>query len=451
MKNIYEDRTLLINKAILSALIFIILGNVGLAQSNFDKIKLDKYFNILEANDKFMGSVVVAKQGKIIYKKSIGFADIENKLKATNRTKYRIGSITKSFTTVLVLKAVEYKKLELNQTIDKWFSNLENSDKITVKNLLNHRSGIHNFTNDPNYLSWNTHIKTEQEMVEIIENGGSDFQPNSKAEYSNSNFVLLTYILEKVFNKSYADLLQEHITKPIDLKNTYIFEKAMIENNESKSYKFMGSWKEVPKTHYSIPLGAGAITSSPSDLTKFITALFNNKLISDESLEIMKTIRDGYGIGLFQFPFYGNVSYGHTGGIDGYSSIYSYFPDDKISYVLTSNGSNINPNDISIAVLSAVYNLPYEIPTFNTFNLTSEDLDKFVGVYSSEQIPIKITITKEGNTLIAQGSGQPAFPLEITDKNKFKLDQVGANFEFNSTKNTMILFQNGGKITFKKE
>ena len=417
----------------------------------FDKTKLDNYFNSLEDNNKFMGSVAVSKNGEIIYIKSIGYADVENNLKATKETKYRIGSISKSFTAVLVLKAVEKKKLEFDQTIDKWFPTITNSKKITVKQLLNHRSGIHNFTSDSEYLMWNTQPKTEKEMVEIIKRGGSDFIPDSKAEYSNSNYVLLTYILEKTFIKSYSELLQEHIAQPIGLTNTYVFGKINTSNNECKSYKFVVSWKEEHETDFTIPLGAGAITSTTSDLTKFADALFGGQLLTAESLEIMKTVQEGYGNGLLQIPFYNSVGFGHTGGIDGFSSVYSHFPDDNISYALTSNGTNISNNDISIAVLSAVYDKPYEIPVFTTYNLTSEDLDKYLGVYTSNQIPLKITITKDGNILIAQGTGQPAFLLEATNKDKFKFDQLGAKFEFNPTKKTMILFQGGGQIKFTIE
>jgi CubicO group peptidase (beta-lactamase class C family) len=437
-------------KAILTTALFLTLGQIGFSQ-NLDKTKLDNYFNALEQNNKFMGSVAVSKNGEIIYIKSIGFADVENKVKATENSKYRIGSISKSFTTVLILKAVEQKKLNTNQTIDKWFPTIKNAKKITVNHLLSHRSGIHNFTDDKDYLTWNTQPKTEKEMIEIIAKGGSDFNPDSKAEYSNSNFVLLTYILEKTFTKSYSDLLQEFIVKPIGLKNTYVFGKINPSNNECKSYSFSGSWKTETETDFTVPLGAGAITSTPSDLTKFADALFSGKLLTNESLEIMKTIKDGYGIGLFQIPFYKSVGYGHTGGIDGFSSVYSYFSDDKISYALISNGTNINNNDISIAVLSAVYEKPYEIPVFTTFTLTSEDLDKYLGVYASKQIPMKITISKDGNTLIAQGTGQPAFPIEATEKDKFKFDQAGAKFEFNPAAKTMILFQGGGQINFTKE
>lgn len=427
-----------------------LLSQIGFAQ-NFDKTKLDNYFAALETNNKFMGSVAVSQNGKIIYTKSVGFSDFENNIKADEKSKYRIGSISKTFTAVLIFKAVEERKTDLNQTIDKYFPTIKNADKITVKHLLHHRSGIHNFTNDEDYLTWNTKAKTEKEMVEIIAKAGSDFEPDSKAEYSNSNYVLLTYILEKSFKKPYADLLTEYITKPIGLENTYLGGKINPKNDECNSYRFIENWKPEPETDIYVPLGAGGIVSTPSDLVKFSDALFSGKLIKTESFEQMKAIKENYGIGLFQIPFYDKLGFGHTGGIDGFTSIFSNFSDGNISYALTSNGTNFNNNDVSIAVLSAVYDKPYDIPEFKTFNVSSEDLDKYLGVYSSSQIPLKITITKDNMILIAQATGQPAFPLEATEKDKFKFDQAGVVLEFNPTEKTMILKQGGGQFTFTKE
>lgn len=437
-------------KTTLTTVLLLTLCQIGFAQTNYTT-KLDNYFNTLEENDKFMGSLAISQNGEIIYTKSIGFADVEKNIKATKNSKYRIGSISKSFTAVLVLKATEEKKLDLAQTIYKWFPTIKNADKISIKQLLSHRSGIHNFTDDNEYLTWNTQPKTEKEMLEIIAKGGSDFEPDSKAEYSNSNFVLLTYILETTFSKSYSDLLQKYIAKPLGLTNTYVFGKINTNNNECKSYNFTGAWKAVTETDFTIPLGAGAIISTPSDLTKFADALFGGKLLKPESLEIMKSVKGGYGIGLFQMPFHDKIGYGHRGGIDGFSSVYSHFADDKISYALITNGTKLNMDDISNTVLSAIYGKPYDIPVFTTYNLTSEDFNKYLGVYASKEIPLKITFTKDGNTLIAQGTGQPAFSLEATEKDKFKFDQAGAKFEFNPIDKTMILFQGGGQIKFTKE
>ena len=188
-------------KKIKLTLLFGLLFSTSFAQT-LNTVKLDSLFQILETKDKFMGSIAISENGKLLYTKSIGKDDIETDRHSSILTKYRIGSISKMFTSCLIFKAVEDGKINLNQTIEKYFPTIVNANKITIGNLLNHRSGIHNFTNDENYLSYNTEPKSEKQMIEIIANGKSDFEPNSKADYSNSNYVLLSYILEKTYKKS---------------------------------------------------------------------------------------------------------------------------------------------------------------------------------------------------------------------------------------------------------
>lgn len=440
----------MMNKKFLYTLLVSSIANFTFAQ-DFNKSKLDAYFTSLEQNNKFLGSIAVAENGKIIYTKSIGFSDVENQIKASDDTKYRIGSISKTFTSVLVFKAIEEGKLNLDQAIHKWFPDIKNSEKITIENLLNHRSGIHSFTSNKDYFDWNTQAKTEEEILDIITKGGSDFIPNEKADYSNSNYVLLTFILEKTYQKSYPELISKYITKPLNLVNTKFAKKINSTNNEAKSYQFIGEWRLEKETHPSIPLGAGAIISTPTDIVKFSNALFNEKIINKKSLDKMKEITDGYAYGLFQIPFYDKIGYGHTGGIDGFTSVFSYFQDGNISYALTSNGTNYNNNNISLAVLSAVYNKEYEIPTFSYFEHSESELNEFLGTYSSKDMPLKITITKDQKTLLAQATGQPAFPLESTEKNKFKFDQANLKIEFNTNDKTLILNQNNAKYIFIKE
>ena len=437
-------------RAFITTLLIGILCQSGLAQE-FDKTKLDLYFDALEANNKFMGSVAVSRNGTIIYSRSTGYADFENKIKADENSRYRIGSISKTFTTVLVMKAVEQNKLALDQTIGKYFPSIKNAGKISVENLLYHRSGIHSFTSDSAYLTWNTQPKTEKEMIDIISRGGIDFEPDTKSEYSNSNFVLLTFILEKTFNLPYAALIQEYIVKPAGLSNTSLGGKINTSKKDCKSYKYLDTWVAEPETDISIPLGAGGIVSTPGDLVKFSDALFGGKLLSSESLEKMKTVKGQYGMGIFNIPFYDRVGFGHTGGIDGFSSVFSHFSDGNVSFAMTCNGSNFNTNNISITLLSAAFNRPYEIPEFSSNVVSSEELDSYLGVYSSTQIPIKITVTRKNNTLIGQGSGQASFPLEPAGKDKFKFDQADLVMEFNPANNTMILRQGGAQFEFKRE
>lgn len=435
---------------IITSLICAMASQYTIAQT-INKEKLDTYFNQLEKHNKFMGSVAVSKEGKLLYTKTVGYADYSNKIKATDDYKYRIGSISKTFTAVLVLQAVEQGKLTLETTLDTYFPTIKNANKITVAHLLNHTSGIHNFTDDALFLDWNTKRKTQQEMVSIIEKGGSDFEPNSKPSYSNSNYVLLTYILEKVNKDSYAEILQKNIIKPLNLKNTYLGNSIQVQNKEVKSYSYSDGWKLETETDLSIPVGAGAVVSNPKDLILFSEALFGGKLLQPSSLKIMKTFKESYGSGLFEFPFSEHQGYGHNGGIDGFSSIFSYFDTDKITYAMTSNGANTNTNSISLLVLSEVFGKPYEIPEFTTYNVRSEDLDVYLGNYSSTELPIKITITKDAATLIAQATGQSSFPLEATKKDVFSFDMAGILLEFNTAQKTLVLKQGGGTFTFTKE
>jgi len=418
---------------------------------DLDKAKLDQYFEALESNQKFMGNVVVAREGKVIYTKAIGFRDIAKQTKADNNTKYRIGSISKTFTTVLVFKAIEAELLNLNTPLSDYFSSIEHSKKITVQHLLSHRTGIHNFTNDDDYLSWNQGAKTEEEMLQIIKRGGSDFKPDSKAEYSNSNFLLLSYILEKTYKKSYGEILDEQIIAPLQLEHTYLGGTINAEPNEAYSYSFTGDWEKESETDISIPLGAGGVVSTPSDLILFSAALFGGKLVSAANLERMKTMRDSYGMGLFQFPFDGNIGFGHTGSIDGFSSVFSYFEEGHLAYALCSNGNNYNVNDISITVLSAALNQAFKVPQFTTYQPEAGDLYKYAGVYASQQMPLKITITIKNESLLGQATGQPSFPLEATAKDVYKFEQAGLVMEFNPQENSLILKQGGGEFLFKQE
>lgn len=288
-------------------------------------------------------------------------------------------------------------------------------------------------------------------MLSIISKSDSDFKPNSKSDYSNSNYVLLSYILEKTYNRVFAEILKEKIILPLGLKNTYFGSQIQIENNESNSYLYKGEWKKEAETNLSIPLGAGGIVSTPSDLLQFSDALFNHKILLKSSLTKMKTLEDNYGMGMFKIPFYDEFSFGHTGGIDGFSSVFGYFPKEKCAWALTSNGTNYDNNKISFALLSGLFNKPYDIPTFKTHALISEDLDTYLGVYSNPSFPLKVSITKSENTLMAQATGQPSFPLEATEKDIFKFDQAGLVLEFDTTNNQMTLKQGGGVFKLKKE
>jgi CubicO group peptidase (beta-lactamase class C family) len=296
-----------------------------------------------------------------------------------------------------------------------------------------------------------TEPKTREEMIRVISEGKPDFEPGSKTAYSNSNFVLLGYIVEITCNKSYNAELQGRICLKIGLQDTYYGGKADVSKNESYSYSFIDGWKQQPETDMSVPHVAGAIVSTSADLVKFITALFNGQLISEKSLNKMKTITDGLGMGMQQFPYETRVIYGHGGAIDGFNSILCYFPDDSLAIAYCSNGTVYAVNDILLGALSIYYNKPYSLPVFTIYSVKPEDLEQYVGVYSSPQVPIKVTITTKDGVLYGQGTDQPTIPLEAIAKHVFKFEMAGIVMTFNPEKNEFLLEQGGGKYTFTKD
>ena len=432
------------------SILFVLFSVTSFAQEQ-KFLALDSLFQILDENNRFMGSLSISENGKIIYSKTIGKVDLASGKSSDNLTKYRIGSISKMFTACLIFQAIEENKLSLKQNINRFFPKITGAKEISIGNLLNHRSGIHNYTNDTSYFNYYTASKSQKEMLEIIQASGSDFKPNSKAEYSNSNYILLSFILEKIYKKSYEELLDIKIIQPQGLKNTYFGKKLELAKNECASYRFSGKWELEKETNSSVSLGAGGIVSTTEDLLFFISNLFAGKIINTASLEQMTKLEDGYGMGIFSVPFYDKKGFGHTGGIDGFSSFLYIFPEEKISIALTSNGSRFNNNDIAIAALSDCFDKPFTLPSFYAVELTSADLDKYLGSYANPEIPIKISITKDSLSLIAQATGQPSFTLELIGKDSFEFSPAGVEIQFIPQKNLLILKQGGGEFSFKRE
>ncbi len=433
-------------------LLFALNGPTVYAQT-FDTTGLDALLDSLNQKDKAMVSIAISKNGKLLYKRAIGQAVLSEtgNVPANSGTRYRIGSITKTFTATIIFQLIDEKKLSLATTLDHYYPQVKNARTITIGNLLNHRSGIHNFTNDAAYWQYMTFPKTQAEMLEIIAATKPDFEPNARTEYSNANYVLLGYIIEKITKQSYAQNLASRITEPLNLKATQFGGKTDIRKQESYSYKRDKKWVKQPETDLSIPAGAGAMLSTPSDLTLFMTALLQGKLTSAESLVHMKTMVDDVGMGLFRVPFYNKFGFGHGGNLDGFASLAYYLPEGEYAVAICSNGIAYPLNDLLIAVLSTCYNMPVAMPSFKTISISPQELDKFTGLYSSKHIPLKITVTRKDSTLIAQATGQAPFELTPTEKFIFIFDAAGITIEFDPEGGQFILKQGMGNYLYTKE
>ncbi len=341
------------------------LNSFGQSETKFEKI--DSLLTYLASNNKFMGSIAIQESDKVVFEKNYGFADVKNKIKADALTRYKIGSITKMFTSAVIFQLVDEKKLTLDTKLSKFFPSIKNSENISIENLLEHSSGIYSFTNDADYKEYAKLPKTRAELMKKIKAGNPVFEPGESAEYSNSNFVLLGWIIEDLTKKTYAENIKTRIIQKAGLKNTGFASEI---KNEAISYHSNGkTWEQAEKEDMSIPGGAGAILSNASDLTKFINALYSGKLISQPSLLAMTTTEKGYGKGILTMPFGERKFYGHTGGIEDFTSTLGYYPKEKFSIALLDNGQGYGMNDVMIGLLSIYYKMPYRFP-----NLQSVDV-----------------------------------------------------------------------------
>lgn len=396
----------------------------AVSAQTLDKAKLDQFFDRLAEKNKAMGSLTIAKDGKVLYTRAIGYSQINGSERkpATTATRYRVGSITKMFTAAMIFQLVEEGKLKLTDTLDKFFPQIPNAKKITIAHILAHRSGIHDFIKEPDFRSWSLNPRTKDETLAFIAKGTPDFEPGEKRSYSNAGYVLLGFVVEKLAGKPYQDALKERITGKLGLTDTYrATGKTDVSKKESFSYSYAGDWKQHEEMDLSVPGGAAAIVSTPSDLVKFIQALFDGKIISQENVNQMKN-----GMGMSEQKLGDKTIYGHGGGTDGFRSLLGYLPEEKLAVAYTSNGMVYPASKIFNGIFDIYQNKPFEIPTFES-------------------------ITREGATLHAQPTGQSSFPLEATAQDKFKSDPVGVVMEFDAAKNQMILKRSGRETVFTKE
>lgn len=444
-------------------------SNLTFAQDKFTR--MDSLLNYLNENNKFMGSLTIREGENVVFNKAYGFADVEKNIKADRLTRYKIGSISKTFTAVMVMQLIEEKKLTLQTKLNRFYPKIKNAEKISIYDLLHHRTGIVDFVNQDSAFHKVLDKKhSKEDILKVITSYEPLFEPGSKYQYSNSNFFILGCIIEKLTKKSYAENLQNRIVKKAELgtyenktemtakgavtnkvfvPTTYYKEEATnTANKESYSYYFDGTnWVKSLENHNSIPFASGGITSTTADLTKFIYALFDGKLVSQASLDQMKEIKEGYGKALIQFPFGERRFYGHGGRIENFSSMLGYYPTEKLSFSLISNGDNFVQNDIIIGILSIYYKMPFPFPKF--MKMDKAELAKFTGTYASKDLPLKITVTEKNGELFAQATGQGAFPLTFKEETTFVFAAAGIEMVFGN--NSFVLIQGGMKFNFTKE
>lgn len=436
--------------------LFVFSSFLGFSQEN-DFKELNELFDLLQSKNKVMGSLSIMKEGRYVYKKSIGlqYQVLNDEKIANENSKYRVGSVTKVFTATMIFQLLDEKKINLEDNLAKYYPKLPNASKITIANLLNHSSGLFNVTEEENFNKWMLKPSTHEQMLARVIAGGSVFEPGEKNAYSNSNYIVLGYILEKIDGNHYKESLKKRIVDKLNLKNTNYGTPIDIANNDCQSYYLeKGELKEAKETDMSNPGGAGAIVSTPSDLVVFINALFNNKLISPESLNYMTSkSRDPHCNGIMTLERGGEVVFGHGGGIDGFHSFLLFVPKTKTAIAVTLNLAKYGVQPIIFHALDAVNGKSFDMPSFSKIKLTEKEALTYEGVYENKELPFDLTFKAFGKILKAGPNSNELMNLQATKKDEFSLEAMGVTLKFDLVNNTVLFNDQTGtpKIFTKKQ
>ncbi len=339
--------------------------------------KLDELMNKYTEYGQFNGSILVAEKGKVIYKKGFGMANMEWEILNHSNTKHRLGSITKQFTSMLIMQLVEQGKIKLEEPIITYLPDYPKSTGsiINIHHLLTHTSGIPNYTAFPNFFKDKSRdFYNPKDFVKTFADSTLQFTPGKKFNYSNSGYFLLGVIIEKVSGKSYEQVLNENIFKPLNMINTGYDHHSEILKNRASGYEREGnSYINAPYLDMSIPYAAGSLYSSVEDLFIWDQALYNNEILSKENTKLLFTEHFpafggyyGYGWSISKQPI-GNSKdsvhvIGHGGGINGFNTLISRMPTNKNLIVLFNNTGGAALNKIATAINGIIHNKTYELP-----------------------------------------------------------------------------------------
>jgi len=427
--------------------ILLLLPNACFAQ---DAVRMDEIAQSFALNKEFMGSVLVARGDHILLSKGYGSADLEWNVPNTPSTKFRLGSITKQFTAASILLLEERGKLKVDDPVKKYLPDAPAAwDKITIFNLLTHTSGIPNFTSFPEYQSLEPFSKTPEQLVALFRDKPLEFQPGEKWNYSNSGYVLLGYLIEKVSGKSYEKFVQENIFTPLSMRDSGYDSNSAIIAQRAHGYA-PGAHGPVNAGYVdmSIPFAAGGLYSTTEDLLRWEQGLFGGKLLSPASLEKMTTpFKDDYAFGLGVRTLSAHKVIQHAGGIEGFNTHLAFYPEDRLTVVVLSNVNGRAPEDIAGKLAAVAHG--------ETVTLQSERkemsvpvpvLAKRVGTYQL-QPGVDMLITLERDHLMEKLGPQAAFPIFAESENLFFMKVVDAQIEFgkddSGTVSYLILHQNG--------
>jgi CubicO group peptidase (beta-lactamase class C family) len=440
-----------------ASLFFILVAGISLqAQDAAQKIDL-----LLEAhtnNESFNGTVLVAQKGRIVLQKGYGSKNADKLLLNDGNSIFQVGSITKQFTAAVILKLQEMQLLSIHDKLSKYFPELPFAGKLTIEQLLSHTAGIFNYTNNADFMKLEA-VKpaTREKLFALFKDKPLEFEPGTRFNYSNSGYLLLGFVIEKITGKPYYQVVHEFIFTPLQMDHSGFNFAGLQSPHKAIGYSTLHGKTSTPAgiVDSSASFAAGAIYSSVTDLYKWDRSLYGEKIISHASLTNAYTRRQGiYGLGWVIDSAHGKEIYQHSGGIFGFTSFIVRSPSEDICIILCDNKGDGGLESIAKGINAILHHQPYELPKQPVIiSIDSAILKTYVGQY--ELSPnFLLTVRFENGQLSLQAPGQDEIPLLPTSANLFYLKLANAELEFVKASDgkieNLILHRSGDHMPAKK-
>ncbi|MCJ8498834.1 beta-lactamase family protein [Chryseobacterium salipaludis] len=440
-------------------------SNVAVAQNQ--QQRLDSLFTEMNNKKAFNGNVLIAADGKVIFEKSYGLADNRKNIKLTDKSIFNLASITKQFTAAAILLLQGENKLSLADDITRYFPELFFYKGITIDHLIHHTSGLPDYMELMQQKADRKKAVTNKYVIQVLakEKPALHFSPNDRFEYSNTGYLLLASIIEKISQTSYRTYLKQNIFLPLDMHSTdvfFLYKDKMTVSDVAIGYiePDVGEdfTSDVPYVRYfDGAYGQGRIYSTAQDLLKWAQALHDHTLFTEEETHVItdnfrlhnnQFTNYGFGVYLSDSKKYGKVM-NHSGSWGGYTTFLEQHPANDIVIIFLQNHSLITTKIPIQQVRKILYNEP--LVADKPVELKSAELDKYVGYYTNSDIHMKVLITKKDDVLYLQANDQTAIPLQYFGKHAFKFEPDDIALIFNLEKETFELSQGRLQFVFIRE
>ena len=426
--------------------------------------KLDKYLISATENGKFNGSVLVEKNGKIILQKGYGWKNFAAHTLNDTSSIFPIGSLTKPFTAMVILKLQEQGKISVHDLLSKYFPEQRDADKITIQNLLNHTSGIYDFSHDipENDSALLSHPIPRQKILDVFIHRALEFKPGTHYSYCSSDYFLLGIIIEKLTGMPYEQMVRQLIFGPLGMHHSGFDFINLKDTSKTTGYKTFEADKHelAVKWDSTLAYASGAIYSTTGDLCKWARAIAKRQILIQSSWnQAFTPYLEHYGDGWWIDTLYDNQYIYHSGGLLGFMSSFRYYPDKDVTIILLNNFGYYGQTLLLVnnALSAIMFNKDNSLLSpRKPVSIEDSILRKYAGTYSQNGKD-KIFITLREHQLYAESSsknGIPKLPIFAESENNFFLKDFDAGFTFIKNENNIVVkfisHENGKEIEFRK-